>query len=138
MKSSSYYYGKRNGTRRRNRLALITFLCILLVIITATLTSCDSTRGRDLPSPNYSPYTQILITQDGDELTAHTTADSYYWYDWDAHEKRIDNGMSNENSLRQPNEWTTEPMVIWTKKCRVRVGCMRNGNVNWSNIIKVK
>ena len=110
----------------------------LLLLILIIVAGCDSTKWTDYLQTNHSPYTQILVTQNGDELTVNANADSYYWYDWDEHIARVNSGMSEENSLRQPNEWTTDPMVTWTKKCRVRVGYMRNGNVNWSNIILVK
>ena len=106
----------------------------LILVIVVLISSCDSTKQMDKPQPNHSPYTPITITQNGDILTVNTTADKFYWYDWDAHLKRLENGMSNEQSLRQPNEWTTDNRVTWTKKCRVRVGCMKNGNVSWSDI----
>jgi len=111
-------------------LGVITLLLMLL--------SCDSQKRTDEPQPNYTPYAQITITQVGDMLTVNAHADCYYWYNWDAHINRIAIGMTLEQSLRQPNEWTTDNRVTWTKKCPVRVGCMKDGNISWSDIKQIK
>lgn len=112
---------------------------LLFILILLAGYGCDSTKGKELPRPNYSPYTQIEITQSGDTLRLNTNRyKEYYWYNWDDHLKRVDNGMDIIKSLEQPNERTIDPFVVWKKKCRVKAICKKGMAEQHSNLIYVK
>jgi len=102
-------------------------LLLILIILTSQfmITGCDSTKRTDEPQPNYSPYTPITIEQRGDTLFLSSNHHKEYrWFDWD---------LNQEHWI----ETTTENWVVWDRKCRVRVACVKNtytNDVDWSNI----
>jgi len=102
---------------------------IIILLSLIVISSCDSTKWTDEPQPNYSPYTQITIDQRGDTLFLSSNHHKEYrWFDWD---------LNQEQSVIT----TTDNWVVWDRKCRVRVACVKNtqtNDVDWSNIFTVK
>ena len=99
-------------------------LLFLILIIIVVAASCDSYH-MDESEPNHSPYTQITIEQRGDTLFLSSNHHKEYrWFDWD---------LNQEHWV----ETTTTNWVVWDRKCRVRVACVKNtstNDVDWSNI----